>query len=60
MDKDALIADAEALENVADAAEYLGGLAEQGGENQNAVSSKQDSETMRRWAGLLRSVAATL
>lgn len=60
MDKDALIADAEALESVADAAAYLGGLAEQDDVNQSAVSAKQDSDTMRRWAGLLRNVAETL
>lgn len=54
---DKLNRDAEALDEVAGAADYLAGLAE--GDEDKRASIHADAATLRRWAGLCRSVAAS-
>ena len=54
-----LLALADALEEEAAAADYLGGLAVGTGDEDKVQSCREDAATMRRWAELNRTISAS-
>lgn len=57
MPNEQLLADADALDGVADAADYLAGLASES-DPAHAAKVKEEAGVLRRWADLCRAVGA--